>query len=73
MKLSKIILKAKGAKAIKDELTELIVENLRPIREKYNQLASTPEQVDAVLKQGIERVEPIAKQTLAVVKQRVGL
>jgi tryptophanyl-tRNA synthetase len=63
----------KGAKAIKDELTELIVENLRPIREKYNQLASTPEQVDAVLKQGIERVEPIAKQTLAVVKQRVGL
>jgi len=63
----------KGAKAIKDELTELMVENLRPIREKYNELAATPEQVNAVLKQGRERVEPIAKQTLAVVKQRVGL
>lgn len=63
----------KGAKALKEQLSELMVETLRPIREKYNELATTPEQVDAVLKHGKERVEPIAKQTLAIVKQRVGL
>jgi tryptophanyl-tRNA synthetase len=63
----------KGAKALKEELTEVLVETLRPIREKYNELASTPEQVDIVLRQGMERAEPIAKKTLALAKQRVGL
>lgn len=63
----------KGAKALKDELTEVLIETLRPIREKYNELATAPEQVDVVLKQGVERAEPIAKKTLALAKQRVGL
>lgn len=63
----------KGAKGLKEELTEVLIERLQPIRRKYNELASTPEQVDMVLKQGIERAEPIAKKTLALVKQRVGL
>lgn len=63
----------KGAKGLKEELTEALVETLRPIREKYNELATTSEQVDIVLKQGVERAEPIAKKTLALAKQRVGL
>jgi tryptophanyl-tRNA synthetase len=63
----------KGSKGLKEELTEILVETLRPIREKYNELATTPEQVDIVLKQGMERAEPIAKKTLALAKQRVGL
>ncbi|MGV0029058.1 hypothetical protein [Phormidesmis priestleyi] len=46
---------------------------MRPIREKYNELVTTPDQVDVVLKQGVERAEPIAKKTLALAKQRVGL
>jgi tryptophanyl-tRNA synthetase len=63
----------KGAKGLKEELTEVLVETLRPIREKYNELATTPDQVDIILKEGVERAEPIAKKTLALVKQRVGL
>ncbi|XWK89863.1 MAG: tryptophan--tRNA ligase [Phormidium sp.] len=63
----------KGAAALKKELTELLVEDLKPIREKYNELASNPSLVDVVLQKGRERVEPIAKQTLAIAKQRVGL
>jgi tryptophanyl-tRNA synthetase len=63
----------KGAGGLKKELTEVLVETLRPIREKYNELATTPDQVDVVLKQGVERAEPIAKKTLALAKQRVGL
>jgi tryptophanyl-tRNA synthetase len=63
----------KGAKGLKEELTEVLVETLRPIREKYNELATTSDQVDVVLRQGVERAEPIAKKTLALAKQRVGL
>jgi tryptophanyl-tRNA synthetase len=63
----------KGAAALKKELTELLVEDLKPIREKYNELTTNPSLVDAVLQKGRERVEPIAKQTLAIAKQRVGL
>lgn len=63
----------KGAAALKKELTELLVEELKPIREKYNELASNPSLVDGVLQKGRERAEPIAKQTLAIAKQRVGL
>ncbi len=63
----------KGAKGLKEELTEALVETLRPIREKYNELATTSDQVDVVLKQGVERAEPTAKKTLALAKQRVGL
>jgi tryptophanyl-tRNA synthetase len=63
----------KGTKGFKDELTEVLVEKLRPIREKYNEIATVPDQVDIVLKQGVERAEPIAKKTLALAKQRVGL
>jgi len=63
----------KGAGGLKKELTEVLVETLRPVREKYNELVTTPDQVDVVLKQGVERADPIAKKTLALAKQRVGL
>jgi tryptophanyl-tRNA synthetase len=63
----------KGAAALKKELTELLIEELKPIREKYNELTTNPSLVDVVLQKGRERVEPIAKQTLAIAKQRVGL
>ena len=63
----------KGAKALKDELTEVLVATLQPIRERYNELAADPSQVDTVLKKGMEHVEPIAQKTLALAKQRVGL
>jgi tryptophanyl-tRNA synthetase len=65
--------KGKGAKGLKEELTEVLVETLRPIRENYNQLLTTPEQVDQVIRKGKEKAEPIAKQTLAIAKQKVGL
>lgn len=62
-----------GAGVLKKELTELLVEELKPIREKYNELVTNSSLVDAVLQKGRERVEGIAKQTLAIAKQRVGL
>jgi tryptophanyl-tRNA synthetase len=63
----------KGSKGLKEELTEVLIETLRPIREKYDELSATPEEVDKVMKDAKERVEPIAKKTLATAKSRVGL
>lgn len=63
----------RGTAEFKAELTELLVESLRPIREKYDVLASDTSQVDAILKKGKDLAEPIAQQTLAMVRERVGL
>jgi tryptophanyl-tRNA synthetase len=63
----------KGSKGLKEELTEVLIETLRPIRERYDELSATPEEVDKVMKDAKERVEPIAKKTLATAKSRVGL
>jgi tryptophanyl-tRNA synthetase len=68
-----VYFEGKGSKGLKEELTEVLIETLRPIREKYDELSATPEEVDQVMKDAKERVEPIAKKTLATAKSRVGL
>jgi tryptophanyl-tRNA synthetase len=63
----------RGAKGLKQDLTEVLVETLRPIREKYHELSATPDALEMVLKSGIDRAEPIAKKTLTIAKKNVGL
>ena len=66
-------LKGQGAASLKKNLTEIIIESLRPIQNKYNEILADPNQVVEILKKGKERAEPIAEQTLSIVKKRVGL
>jgi tryptophanyl-tRNA synthetase len=66
-------LKGQGAATLKNELTEILIESLRPIQNKYNEILTDPNQVIEILKKGKERAEPIAEQTLSIVKKRVGL
>ncbi|WP_017327975.1 tryptophan--tRNA ligase [Synechococcus sp. PCC 7336] len=65
--------KGQGAAKLKAQLTEAVIEALRPIREQYDRLSADRDRVLEILSQGKARVEPIAQQTLAAVKQRVGL
>lgn len=62
-----------GAATLKRELTETLIESLRPIQNRYNELLAAPDEVSKILKKGKEQVEPIAQQTLSIVKKRVGL
>ena len=58
---------------LKDELSELIYQELKPIREKRKELESKPEYVDQVIIVGAEKARVIASATVADVKQKMGL
>jgi tryptophanyl-tRNA synthetase len=57
----------------KQRLDRHIEETLGPIREKAAELKANPSQVDEILAAGAERCREIARETLAEVKDRLGL
>lgn len=63
----------KGYGEFKKELAEVIIENLKPLQERYRKLMEEPETIEKMLKEGADKVRPIAEQTLKEVKEKVGL
>ncbi len=63
----------KGYGALKSELAELTVETLRPIQQKYKELSEDPQYIETILKDGADRVRPIAVKTLSDAKAAMGL
>lgn len=63
----------KGYGDFKKDLAEVIIENLKPLQEKYRKLMENPETIEKMLKEGADRIRPIAQQTLKEVKEKVGL
>ena len=57
----------------KKDVAEMVVSKLEPIQQRYQEIMDEPGYVDGVLKQGAERVAPIANETVELVKQRMGL
>lgn len=62
----------KGYGALKTEVAEVVIESLRPIRERYHQLIAEPTELDRLLSVGAERARAIAEPKIAEVKQKVG-
>ena len=58
---------------LKKQVAEIVVASLEPIQQRYREITSEPGYIDGVLKQGAERVSPIAKSTVRLVKERMGL
>jgi len=63
----------KGYKEFKAALTDSLIAALEPIQRRYDELVADPAELDRLLAAGAERVRPIARETLATVKQRMGL
>jgi tryptophanyl-tRNA synthetase len=63
----------KGYGELKSEVSELLVENLRPVRESYNQLISDKTYLDSVLKGGAEAAQQRAFKILNKVQRKIGL
>jgi len=63
----------KGYAALKKELSEVIVEALRPLQSRYQKLVAEPSYLETLLAEGAARARPLAEKTLALVKERVGL
>ncbi|HEU0167172.1 MAG TPA: tryptophan--tRNA ligase [Chloroflexota bacterium] len=62
-----------GYGKLKQELAELVVESLRPIREGYARLSEDPAYMEDLLDRGADRVRPIAHATMTAASQAMGL
>lgn len=62
----------KGYGDLKKTVAEAVIEGLRPIQERYQQVSVEGGYVDQVLAEGAERAAAIANDTLNLVKERVG-
>lgn len=58
---------------LKKQVAEMVVSQLEPFQERYRQIVSEPGYLDGVLREGAERVSPIAGETVRVTKERMGL
>jgi len=58
---------------LKVDTADAVIELLRPVRERYEALASDPEAVRATLTRGAEKAEAVAGATLARARDAIGL
>jgi tryptophanyl-tRNA synthetase len=63
----------KGYAEFKQELAEVIIENLQPLQSRYRELMTDPSCIDRLLMDGCAKVQPIAEKTLSIVKEKMGL
>jgi tryptophanyl-tRNA synthetase len=58
---------------LKKTVAEMIVSHLEPIQKKFEELTADRDVIRGILKEGAERVTPIAQATMDLVRQRTGL
>jgi len=63
----------KGYSDFKKALAEVVIEGLRPLQERYQELTADPRRIDAILAEGAAKARPLAAKMLTEVKKRVGL
>ncbi len=63
----------KGYGDFKAALTEQLVATLEPIQRRYHELMNDPSTLETILKQGADRVRPVAAGTLQSMKDVIGL
>lgn len=67
------IYEGKGYGVLKEDLSEVIIESLRPIREKYLDLLNNKDYLETVYASGANKAEKVARKTLRKVYKKVGL
>lgn len=58
---------------LKKQVADMVAANLEPFQQRYREIVSEPGYISDVLRQGAERVTPIANSTIELVKCRMGL
>ena len=51
----------------------MVVSHIEPLQERYRRIVAEPGYLAGVLREGAERVAPIANDTVRTVKERMGL
>ncbi|MCC6147151.1 MAG: tryptophan--tRNA ligase [Anaerolineaceae bacterium] len=63
----------KGYAIFKKELAEVIIEFLKPLQLRYQEITNDPSYIDHLLAEGDAKLRPIAEKTLNHVKSAIGL
>ena len=58
---------------LKKQVAEMVIAHLEPLQGRYRQITEDPGYVESILREGAERVRPIAAQTVELAKSRMGL
>lgn len=58
---------------LKKQVAEMVIAHLEPFQARYREITADPAYLAGVLKDGAERVAPIANETVRLTKQRMGL
>jgi tryptophanyl-tRNA synthetase len=58
---------------LKKEVAGMVIAHLEPFQQRYRQIIADPGYLAGVLREGAERVAPIANDTVRIVKDRMGL
>src|SRR5205809_1551368 len=58
---------------LKKQVADMVISHLEPFQKRYREITSEPGYVAGVLREGAERVRPIADSTVELVKRRMGL
>ena len=62
-----------GCVDTKSLLADRIIRHYAPAREKYLELIASPERVEGIFEEGADRLRPMAAETMAEVRQKMGL
>ncbi len=58
---------------LKKQVADMVISQIEPLQERYRKIIAEPGYLNGVLKEGAERVSPIANSTVRLVKERMGL
>jgi tryptophanyl-tRNA synthetase len=58
---------------LKKQVAEMVISHLEPFQQRYREITADPAYLASILREGAERVAPIANDTVRTVKQRMGL
>ena len=58
---------------LKKQVADMVISHLEPFQQRCQQIVSDPGYLAGVLREGAERVAPIANETVRLVKERMGL
>ena len=58
---------------LKKQVAEMVIAHLEPFQQRYREITADPAYLAEILRDGADRVAPIANNTVRTVKQRMGL
>ena len=58
---------------LKKRVADMVIAHIEPFQQRYRQITSEPAYLEGILRDGADRVAPIANDTVRLVKKRMGL